>query len=195
MKDFGENLKNSDTNSSSNTSSDATENPNVSKLSNNLQTFESNSGIINGALATSASTTIDGHTAMESSLFSSSSSLFSPISQNGSMHMLDLNNTNNSPIRGLDMSSNNDLQTSLSTQSMQSTHLIDNEASYPFTCYLHDTSFRYEFANHAFVAKAKPCQFLRRHELQFVQCVQSFLYIVCRSDPSDIAIQFFKVRT
>jgi len=192
MKLFHDNLQNSETNSSSNTSVDDTEYPNVSNLSNNLPTPKSNSSIINGALATSASTTMDGHTTMASSLLSS---LLSPISDNGSVHLMsvDLNTTNNSPIRGMDLSMhNNDLQTSSSTQSMESTHLIDKEV-YTFTCYLHDISSRYEFANHALVAKAKPCQFLRRNELQFVQCVQSFLYIVCRSDPCDIAIQFFKV--
>jgi hypothetical protein len=89
--------------------------------------------------------------------------------------------------RSLDFSQ--DSQSSLTAQSMHQ----DNNKVLRLTCYLDDLNSHYSFENHALVAKAKPCQFLRANELHFVQCMQSFLYIVCRSDPSDMDIQFFKV--
>ena len=151
------------------------------------KTSESEISICNAALATTANTTMDVEdSTMDAQISnsSSSSSSISPISNAGSVNDISLSLTNTtSTNRSIDFSQdmfdNNDLQA--------------NNELLRLTCYLHDLGSHYAFQNHALVAKAKPCQFLRAHELRFVQCMQSFLYIVCRSDPSDIDIQFFKV--
>ena len=160
------------------------------------KTSESDINISNAALATTANTTMDIDSTMDPRIFmsSSSSSSISPISNVGSVNDISLPLTyTNSTIRIIDFSDencdNNDLQSSLTAQSMHQ----DNNEVLRLTCYLDDLNSHYAFQNHALVAKAKPCQFLRANELHFVQCMQSFLYIVCRSDPSDMDIQFFKV--
>ena len=160
------------------------------------KTSESDISISNAALATTANTTMDIDSTMDPRIFmsSSSSSSISPISNVGSVNDISLPLTyTNSTIRIIDFSDencdNNDLQSSLTAQSMPQT----NNEVLKLTCYLDDLDSHYAFQNHALVAKAKPCQFLRANELHFVQCMQSFLYIVCRSDPSDMGIQFFKV--
>ena len=160
------------------------------------KTSESDINISNAALATTANTTMDIDSTMDPHIFmsSSSSSSISPISNVGSVNDISLPLPyTNSTIRIIDFSDencdNNDLQSSLTAQSMPQT----NNEVLKLTCYLDDLDSHYAFQNHALVAKAKPCQFLRANELHFVQCMQSFLYIVCRSDPSDMGIQFFKV--
>ena len=148
------------------------------------KTSESDISICNAALATTANTTMDVDDSTldaQISKSSSSSTSISPISNAGSVNDISLAITNTtSTNRSIDFSQeNNDVQA--------------NNELLRLTCYLHDLDSHYAFQDHALVAKAKPCQFLRAHELRFVQCMQSFLYIVCRSDPSDIDIQFFKV--
>ena len=164
------------------------------ELSLAAKTSESDISISNAALATTANTTMDVDSTMHPHKFmsSSSSSSISPISNAGSVNDISLPLTlTNSMNRSIDFSQddNNDLQSSLTAQSMHQ----DNNEVLRLTCYLDDLNSHYAFQNHALVAKAKPCQFLRANELHFVQCMQSFLYIVCRSDPSDMDIQFFKV--
>ena len=182
MKSFQENLQTYESNT--------TELP---KLCLSAKTSESDFSISNAALATTANTTMDEDSTM-GPIFqnSSSSTSISPISNTGSMHDVSLPLPNTDSLRNhLDFSfDKNDSQSSLTAQSI---HLANNDVL-RLTCYLYDLGSHYEFQNHALVAKAKPCQFLRENELRFVQCMQSFLYIVCRSDPSDIDIQFFKVR-
>ena len=154
------------------------------------KTSVSDISISNATLATTANTTMDVDSTMKPQIFmsSSSSSSISPISNAGSVNDISLTLTNtNSMNRSLDFSQ--DSQSSLTAQSMHQ----DNNKVLRLTCYLDDLNSHYSFENHALVAKAKPCQFLRANELHFVQCMQSFLYIVCRSDPSDMDIQFFKV--
>lgn len=67
------------------------------------------------------------------------------------------------------------------------------DPTYQFKMYLHDTTSAYEFQDHDQVQKAKPCHLLRKSDLHNVQCLQSFLYIVYRSDPFQLDIPFFKV--
>jgi hypothetical protein len=67
------------------------------------------------------------------------------------------------------------------------------DPTYQFKMYLHDITSAYEFQDHAQVQTAKPCHLLRKSDLHNVQCLQSFLYIVYRSDPFQLDIPFFKV--
>ena len=135
---------------------------------------------------------------------------FSPISTNSEHYLQDNSNTMMTSMELTDshrsmgtlMDGNISLNTvtdlnlssSQANVSMQEEKLPPSLQNYIFSCYLQDLQYDFTFPNTVLIENAKPCQFLRAQDLHYVQCLQSFLYVVYRRDPATIDIPFLKVR-
>jgi hypothetical protein len=135
---------------------------------------------------------------------------FSPISTNSEHYLHDNSNTTMMSMELTDshhtMETLMNVETSFNTvtdlnlpssqanASMQEEKLPQSLQNYIFSCYLQDLQHDFTFPNTDLIENAKPCQFLRAQNLHYVQCLQSFLYVVYRRDPGTIDIPFLKVR-
>jgi len=137
---------------------------------------------------------------------------FSPISTNSEHYLQDNSNTTmtmtsmdltdshhsmETLMEDVEISLNTDtalnLPSSQANASMQEEKLPQSPQDYIFSCYLQDLQYDFTFPNTVLIKNAKPCQFLRAQDLHYVQCLQSFLYVVYRRDPATIDIPFLKV--